>query len=398
MNLIFALGIILLSGLIAALLIEKIKLPYVTGYIIMGIIIGPYVLNLIPKTFLRNTDIIANFVLSIVAFMISRNFSYSVFKKTGKQIIFVSMFEATGAWLFVTLGVFLLLHKPLYIALLFGALAAATDPASILLVSRQYRTKGPVTNVLLGTVAIDDAWGLIIFVISMILAIQMKSGASANISPVKMILGAILEIVYTLGIGAAMGFIFSYLARFIRTKGYRLIYTLGFITLTAGIAMHFHYSPLLACMALGTVIVNFAPNEGTYFEGIEFFAEPLMLVLFILIGAGFELKAITTIGLIGAVYIGMRFVGKYLGASIGAFLSKAPKTVRKFVGLGLVPQAGVALGMAILGKEYFPQAGNYIMTVIVATTLVLEVIGPPITQLTFNLAGEIPKNREAKRK
>jgi NhaP-type Na+/H+ or K+/H+ antiporter len=398
MNLIFALGIILLSGLIAALLIEKIKLPYVTGYIIMGIIIGPYVLNLIPKTFLRNTDIIANFVLSIVAFMISRNFSYSVFKKTGKQIIFVSMFEATGAWLFVTLGVFLLLHKPLYIALLFGALAAATDPASILLVSRQYRTKGPVTNVLLGTVAIDDAWGLIIFVISMILAIQMKSGASTNISPVKMILGAILEIVYTLGIGAAMGFIFSYLARFIRTKGYRLIYTLGFITLTAGIAMHFHYSPLLACMALGTVIVNFAPNEGTYFEGIEFFAEPLMLVLFILIGAGFELKAITTIGLIGAVYIGMRFVGKYLGASIGAFLSKAPKTVRKFVGLGLVPQAGVALGMAILGKEYFPQAGNYIMTVIVATTLVLEVIGPPITQLTFNLAGEIPKNREAKRK
>ncbi len=398
MNLIFALGIILLSGLIAALLIEKIKLPYVTGYIIMGIIIGPYVLNLIPKTFLRNTDIIANFVLSIVAFMISRNFSYSVFKKTGKQIIFVSMFEATGAWLFVTLGVFLLLHKPLYIALLFGALAAATDPASILLVSRQYRTKGPVTNVLLGTVAIDDAWGLIIFVISMILAIQMKSGASTNISPVKMILGAILEIVYTLGIGAAMGFIFSYLARFIRTKGYRLIYTLGFITLTAGIAMHFHYSPLLACMALGTVIVNFAPNEGTYFEGIEFFAEPLMLVLFILIGAGFELKAITTIGLIGAVYIGMRFVGKYLGASIGAFLSKAPKTVRKFVGLGLVPQAGVALGMAILGKEYFPQAGNYIMTVIVATTLVLEVIGPPITQLTFNLAGEIPENREAKRK
>ncbi len=202
MNLIFALGIMLLSGLIAALLIEKIKLPYVTGYIIMGIIIGPYVLNLIPKTFLRNTDIIANFVLSIVAFMISRNFSYSVFKKTGKQIIFVSMFEASCAWLFVTLGVFLLLHKPLYIALLFGALAAATDPASILLVSRQYRTKG----------------------------------------------------------------------------------------------------------------------------------------------------------LIGTVYIGMRFVRKYLRASIGAFLSKAPKTVRKFVGLGLVPQAGIALGMAILGKGYFLQA------------------------------------------
>ncbi len=398
MNLIFAFGIMLLLGLIAALAIEKIKLPYVTGYIIMGILIGPYLLNLVPKTFLRNTDIIANFVLSIVAFMISRNFSYSVFKKTGKQILFVSMLEASGAWLFVTLGVFLFLHKPLYVSLLFGALAAATDPASTLMVSRQYKTRGPVTNVLLGTVAIDDAWGLIIFVISMILAIQMKSGSSANISPVKMILGAILEIVYTLGIGAAMGFIFSYLARFIHTKGYRLIYSLGFIALTAGIAMYFHYSPLLACMALGTVVVNFAREESVYFEGIEFFAEPLMLVLFVLVGAGFNLKAITTIGLIGAIYIGMRFTGKYLGATTGAFLSKAPETVRKFVGLGLVPQAGVALGMAILGKEYFPQAGNYIMTVIVATTLVLEVIGPPITQLTFNLAGEIPKNREAKRK
>ncbi len=398
MNLIFALGVMLLLGLIAALAIEKIKLPYVTGYIIMGILIGPYVFNLVPKTFLRNTDIIANFVLSIVAFMISRNFSYSVFKKTGKQILFVSMLEASGAWLFVTLGVFLFLHKPLYVSLLFGALAAATDPASTLMVSRQYKTRGPVTNVLLGTVAIDDAWGLIIFVISMILAIQMKSGSSAHISPVKMMLGAVLEIVYTLGIGAAIGFIFSYLARFIHTKGYRLIYTLGFISITAGIAMYFHYSPLLACMALGTVAVNFAYDENAYFESIEFFAEPLMLVLFVLVGAGFNLKAITTIGLIGAVYIGMRFIGKYLGATTGATLSKAPETVRKFVGLGLVPQAGVALGMAILGKEYFPQAGNYIMTVIVATTLVLEVIGPPITQLTFSLAKEIPgRRKEAER-
>ncbi len=394
MNLIFALGVMLILGLFAALLIEKIKLPYVTGYIIMGIIIGPYALKLVPSRFLNNSDLIANFVLSIVAFMISRNFSYSVFKKTGKQILFVSSLEASGAWIFVTLGVFLFLHKPLYIALLFGALAAATDPASTLMVSRQYRTKGPVTSVLLGTVAIDDAWGLIIFVISMILAIQMKSGANAHISPLKMILGAILEIVYTLGIGAAIGFVFSYFAKFIYSKGYRLIYTLAFISITAGIAMHLHYSPLLACMALGTVVVNFAPSENIYFEGIEFFAEPLMLVLFVLVGAGFDLKAITTIGLIGAIYIGMRFLGKYLGATTGAILSKAPETVKKFVGLGLVPQAGVALGMAILGKEYFPQAGNYIMTVIIATTLVLEVIGPPITQLTFTLAKEIPPKEE----
>ncbi len=390
MNLIFSFGVMLILGLFAALLIEKIKLPYVTGYIIMGIIMGPYVFHLVPAKFLNNSDLIANFVLSIVAFMISRNFSYSVFKKTGKQILFVSMLEASGAWLFVTLGVFLFLHKPLYIALLFGALAAATDPASTLMVSRQYRTRGPVTSVLLGTVAIDDAWGLIIFVISMVLAIQMKSGIGANISPAKMILGALLEIVYTLGIGAAIGFVFSYLARFIHTKGYRLIYTLAFISLTAGIAMYLHYSPLLACMALGAVVVNFSTDESTYFEGVEFFAEPLMLVLFVIVGAGFDLKAITSIGLVGAIYIVMRFTGKYLGATTGATLSKAPDTVRKFVGLGLVPQAGVALGMAILGKAYFPQAGNYIMTVIIATTLVLEVIGPPITQLTFGLAGEIP--------
>ncbi len=395
MNVIFSLGVMLILGLIAAILIEKIKLPYVTGYIIMGILIGPFVFNLVPKNFLNHTDIIANFVLSIVAFMISRNFSYSVFKKTGKHILFVSISEATGAWLFVTLGVFLFMHKPLYEALLFGALAAATDPASTLMVSRQYKTKGPVTSVLLGTVAIDDAWGLIIFVISMIIAIQMKSGASANISPVKMLFGAVMEIVYTLGIGAIIGIVFSYFARFVRSKGYRLIYTLGFISLTAGIAMYFHYSPLLACMALGTVAVNFAKGEGELFEGIEFFAEPLLLVLFVLVGAGFKLNAILTIGAIGATYILMRFTGKYLGATLGATLSKAPRTVKKFVGLGLVPQAGVALGMAILGKEYFPQAGNYIMTVIVATTLVLEVIGPPITQLTFKLAGEIPERRKA---
>ncbi len=397
MNLIFAFGLMLILGLFAALLIEKIKLPYVTGYIIMGIIVGPYVFNLVPNTFLHRSDLIANFVLSIVAFMISRNFSYSVFKKTGKQILFVSILEASSAWLFVTLGVFLILHKPLYVALLFGALAAATDPASTLMVSRQYHTKGPVTNVLLGTVAIDDAWGLIIFVISMILAIQMKNGSSANISPVKMLVGAVLEIIYTLGIGAAIGFVFAYLTRFVHTKGYRLIYTLAFISLTAGIAMRLHYSPLLACMALGAVVVNFTTDESAYFEGVEFFSEPLMLVLFIIVGAGFNLKAITSIGLIGATYIIMRFLGKYMGATFGATLSKAPATVRKYVGLGLVPQAGVALGMAILGKEYFPQAGNYIMTVIIATTLVLEVVGPPITQFTFSLAKEIPKNKEVLR-
>jgi NhaP-type Na+/H+ or K+/H+ antiporter len=398
MNLILGFGLILFLGLFASFFISKIRLPGVTGYIIMGILIGPYVFRIVPKEFLNNSDLIANFVLSIVAFMISRNFSYSTFKRTGKHILFVSILEASGAWLFVTLGIYFFMKQPLYLALLFGALAAATDPAATLLVSREFKTRGPVTNVLLGTVAIDDAWGLIIFVISMIIAIQMKTGGSAHISPIKMVLSAVLQIVFTLGIGAIMGFMFSFLSRYMRTKGFKLIYTLAFICLTAGIATYFHYSPLLACMALGTIIVNFSKDESEYFDSIEFFAEPLLLILFIIVGAGFDFKALASIGVIGIVYIVMRFAGKYLGARTGATISKAPATVKKFIGLGLVPQAGVALGMAVLGKQYFPQAGNYILTVIIATTLILETFGPPITKFTFSISGEIPGTKEIKNK
>ena len=388
-NIVLASGLILIFGIIIAYFIEKLKLPVVTGYIILGILLGPYVARLVPKTLLTHSNLIANVVLSIVAFMISRNFSYTTFKKTGKQILSVSLLEASGAWLFVTLGVFFFLRKPLYIALLLGALSAATDPASTLMVSREYKTRGPVTTVLLGTVAIDDAWGLIIFVISMIIAIQTKGANTVHISPLKMIGGAFLEIVYTLGIGVATGFIAVPLSRLVHHKSSKLILSLGFILLTAGIAMYFHYSPLLACMALGTVVVNFVKGEADYFEGIEFFAAPLLLVLFVVVGAGFNFKALASIGAVGGVYIVMRFIGKYTGATIGATLSKAPKTVRKYVGIGLVPQAGVALGMAVLGEEYFPGVGQYILTVIIATTLILEVFGPPITKVVFKKAGEI---------
>jgi len=389
MNIMLGLGLILILGIVAVYFIEKVKLPAVTGYIILGILLGPYVFHLMPKTLLENSNLIANFVLSIVAFMISRNFAYSVFKRTGKQILFVSFLEATGAWLFVTVGIFLFLKKPLYVALLFGALAAATDPASTLVVSRQYKTRGPVTNVLMGTVAIDDAWGLIIFVISMVIAIQMKGNSAVHISPFRMIGSALCEIVYTLGIGGIMGFIAVSLSHLTQHRPSKLILTLGFILATAGIAMYFHYSPLLACMALGTVMVNFVEGERDYFEGIEFFAAPLLLILFAVVGAGFNLKAITTIGAIGSIYIVMRFIGKYLGATTGAILSKAPKSVIKYAGMGLVPQAGVALGMAVLGEQYFPGVGQYILTVIIATTLVLEIIGPPITKIVFEKAGEV---------
>jgi NhaP-type Na+/H+ or K+/H+ antiporter len=393
MNAIFSIGFILILGFIAARLINKLKLPSVTAYLILGILIGPSLGNLVSPDLLSASGFISNIVLGLIAFSIGQNFSRDNFSRIGRSVFWISLLEAGGAWILVTLAFLLILKQPFYISLLFGAISAATAPAATVMVVREHKSKGTFTDTLLGVVAIDDAWCLIIFAFSLAIAKAVAMHVSSNLFILNVMLKSIL------GIGGAfvLGWIISLLAsafsKYIRTPTEGLIYSLGFIFSTIGLSLLLHFSVLLACMFLGASLVNLKKMQLNFFETIKTIDSPLYLLFFVLAGANLEIGLFKGIGLIGIVYLIFRIAGKIGGAQLGSLIAHASAGVRKYLGFALIPQAGVALGCALIVKADFPQAGGMIFTTIIATTVVYELIGPICTKLALEKAGEIRKEQ-----
>jgi Kef-type K+ transport system membrane component KefB len=346
-------------------------------------------LKLIPVAILNLSGLISNIVLGIIAFSIGQNFSRDNFRKIGKSVIWISVLEACGAWFLVTLVFFLILRQPFYISLLFGAIASATAPAATVMVIREYRAKGNFTDTLLGVVAIDDAWCLIIFAISLAISQAIHSHMVDTFFLVKVFLNSILSIFGAFVLGGVMAVILTYFSRFIRTQAEFLIFTLGLILLSIGIATWLHLSVLLANMFLGAVLVNINKSSLNPFEVLKTVDSPLFLLFFVLAGANLEIRLLPQLGLIGLAYLISRLVGKVTGAGLGAHISDASKSIKKYLGLGLVPQAGVALGCALVAKNDFPAIGGMIFTTVVATTVVYELVGPLCTKYALQKAGEI---------
>jgi len=388
-NVLLGAGIILLAGFLVARFAYKVKLPSVTTYLILGIIIGPALLNLVPESITRASGVISNFVLAIIAFSIGQNFSLNSFKKIGKSVLWISILEATGAWLLVMLAL-LAFRVPFYLALVFGSLAAATAPAATVMVIRDYRSKGPFTDTLLGVVAIDDAWSLIIFAVSLAVARALYFSTSVNqLYVLKVISKSLLEILGALGLGAVVAYLVNFVSRLVRNPAELLIYTLGFILLTAGLAMQLHLSVLLASMFLAIVLVNISDTSFKFFESLRGIDSPLYLIFFVIAGASMDVLSLSKIGIIGSAYIVARIIGKMLGAYTGARISHASANIKKYLGLGLMPQAGVVLGCALIAKANFPEVGDIILTTILATTVVYELVGPSCTMFALKKAGEI---------
>jgi len=388
-NTILGLGFILLAGLFSARLISKIKFPAVTAYLIIGILIGPSLLKLIPIGILNSSGLISNIVLGIIAFSIGQNFSRDNFRKIGKSVVWISVLEACGAWILVTLVFLFILRQPFYISLLFGALSSATAPAATVMVIREYRAKGSFTDTLLGVVAIDDAWCLIIFAISLAISQAIHSHMVAAFFLIKVFLSSILSIFGAFVLGGVIAILLSYFSRFIRTQAELLIFTLGLIFSTIGIAIWLHLSVLLASMFLGAVLVNINKSSSSPFDVLKTVDSPLFLLFFVLAGANLEIGLLSKLGLIGSVYLVFRVIGKVAGARLGAHISGASNNIKKYLGLGLVPQAGVALGCALVAKNDFPNIGSMIFTTIVATTVVYELFGPLCTKYALQKVGEI---------
>ncbi len=392
MNTLLALALAVGAGLLFSRLAKLVHLPNVTGFLIGGLVVGPSVLGLIPQKTADSFAVITEVALGFIAYSIGAEFKLSYIRKIGVKPLTITAFEALTAVFLVdavlitcsSLGVpgFSL---PMCIAL--GSIAAATAPAATLMVIRQYKAKGPVCDMLLPVVAMDDAVGLIAFAISMNIAQAFTSGAAITVG--SMLLIPLLEIVGSIALGMALGLILSFLARFFASRGNKLALTIAFILLALALCDMFNLSNLLCIMMLGAVMTNVSKAADVIVEQTDRFTPPVFLLFFVISGADLNLSVLPTVGIVGVCYIVMRVVGKWIGAMTGSRLVKAHPSVQKYLGLTLIPQAGVAIGMAQLALTRLPAYGHQIQAVVLAGTLIYELIGPVVTKYALTKAGEI---------
>lgn len=385
LNTLLDLAIMIFAGMFCGRMAKHLHLPNVTGYLVAGLLIGPSVLGLLSEDFLEATSIISDVALGFIAFSIGNEFKLSYFKRVGIAPIVIACLESLFAVLFVVLGL-IISGQSVPFSLVLGAIAAATAPAATIMVIKQYRAKGPVTESLLSVVAIDDATALILFSLAVAIAQTLTtSGAglgAALLSPLKEIGGAI-------AVGAVLGFIFLIPLRFFKKQGNRLSLIVGFIFAGLGLAKWLGLSNLLLCMAMGAVIANFSPDVGKLMDICDSVTPPVFMLFFVASGADLKLSVLPTVGIIGVVYIILRVIGKIFGASLGGILCKCDKTVRKYLGPCLLPQAGVAIGLSLAAGTAVPEHASQIRAVILCATLIYELIGPAITKLSLKKAGEI---------
>ena len=374
------------SGMAFGRLVKLIKLPNVTGYLLAGLILGPSVLKIIPKDTIDGIAVISEVALGFIAFSIGNEFKMSYFKKVGASPIVIAGFEALFAVICVC-TVLVLFGNDLSFSLVLSSIAAATAPAATIMVIRQYKAKGPVTETLLSVVALDDAAALMLFGISVAVAGMLNS--TSNISVLSMILSPILEIVGALVIGAVLGMILTYFIRFFKKDGNRLSLAVGFVFIGIGIADMTGVSSLLLCMALGATFVNFSKQALPVMKVVDAVTPPIFMLFFVASGAALDLSVLPMIGIVGVIYVILRVVGKVLGTYLGATICKCDKKIKKYLGYALLPQAGVAIGLSLAATTVVPSYGQTIRAVVLCATFIYELIGPGITKIALKKAGEI---------
>lgn len=386
LNLLTCLAIAMVLALLSSKVMKIVKLPNVTGYLIIGLIAGPYCLNLIPAGTVDALNIIPSVALGFIAFSIGSEFRISFLKKVGKAPVIIAITESLGAVIVVDLAL-IITGSDVPFSLCLGAIAAATAPAATLMVVKQYKAKGEVTETLLAVVALDDATALMFFGISVAVAKTIGQGSTS--SPAMAILSPVTEIVGALLLGAVSGFIFRMLVKWFTGRGNRLGVTYAMVFACIGIADMLGLSSLLACMMLGAVLANTSNVSDAIFEQTDRITPPLFMMFFFLSGAALDVTIIPQVGVIGIIYVVFRVIGKVSGTAFGAKVSHASTNVRKYLGFTLVPQAGVAIGLATTAMSVVPEYGPRIRTIILCGTVIYELTGPVITKMALKRAGEI---------
>ncbi len=407
-NIFLTLSIALLAGLLLSRVAKKIELPAVTAYLVAGVLIGPYLLGQFGIGFdheansPENYKILCDLALGFIAFAIGNEFRLEQLKKIGKQATIVGIGQAVLTTIVVDAGLIALSfilpegYLPLPAAIILGAVATATAPAATLMVVRQYKAKGPVTDMLLPVVALDDAVGLVIFAISFGVAGAINTG---TVDPVSMIVNPLIEVVLSLILGAVMGWLFSFCERFFHSRSKRMAVSVTFVMLTVAISslkfevghIHIAFSSLLSCMMLGTIFCNICDFSEELMERADRWTAPLLILFFVISGAELNLSVFANwvFVVIGVAYIAFRSVGKYYGATISAKISGCDPNIVKYLGITLLPQAGVALGMASQALTFGGETGTLVQSITLFAVLIYELVGPFLTKIALTKAGDI---------
>ena len=391
-------GIMITIGLLGGMLSNRIKFPRVSGYIIVGILLSPSVLNLVSRDVIGRLDIVTHASLGIIAYLIGTSLHFGAIRKLGKSISCITPLQSLGAWLVVTLALVFLIplipnisgatssvnHVPL--ALVIGAIASATAPAVTMAVIRELKAKGPFTTTLLAVVALDDAIAIIGFAVASGIVHTMMNGGGVSLH--HMLAVPSLEILLSIGIGTALGFALTSITKIVKTRALLLTMVLGIILLCTGLSNFLGISLIMANMTIGFIVANRSENREpvVVIEGVE---EVVFNIFFVLAGMHFDSSVVRTAGILAAIVFGVRFAGKYFGTVIGARLSQASTSIRKYLGLALVPQAGVALGLALLAAEMFPSLGNLLFNIVLGSVIINELVAPPLTKFAITRSGEV---------
>ncbi len=427
MAILFTLSIALFAGLMLSRLAKLVNLPAVTAYLVAGVLIGPFCLGLFnieglgfTKEVMENKtfQLISDVALGFIAFAIGNEFRLSQLKTIGKSATIIGILQAVITTLLVdavliVLAICNVIALP--VAIILGAVASATAPAATLMVVRQYKAKGPVTDTLLPVVALDDAVGLVLFSVSFGIAKGLMSG---SVNVLSIVVEPVIEVVISIGLGTIMGYVFTFFERFFHSRSKRLSMSVAFVLVTVAISsipnmhignVHIAFSPLLSCMMLGTIFCNICDFSEGLMDRLDRWTAPIFILFFVLSGAELDLSVFTNVMiiLIGVVYIVVRCAGKYFGASLSSKLAKSPANVKKYLGITLFPQAGVALGMAIKVTQYCSQftdpkileVGVIVQNIILFSVLIYELVGPFLTKIALTKAGEIdPEGKVSARK
>ena len=410
METLLSISIALCAGLLISRFVKPLKMPAVTGYLIAGILIGPYCLGRLGVTGLGFTSrgevkalsLFNDVALGFIAFAIGNEFRLSQLKKTGRQATVIGIFQALVAALLVDV-VLIALHEfvlgdklPLADAITLGAIATATAPAATLMVVRQYKAKGKLTDLLLPIVALDDAVGLIVFSVSFGIAKALNLGMFDLTS---ILLEPILEIIASLLLGLIMGIIFSAVEKYFKSNSKRLSLSITFVILTVALSMmEFHigtvkvgFSSLLVCMMLGTVFCNVCDFSEEIMGKTDRWTAPLFILFFVLSGAELELSVLGDAAIvgIGLAYIVTRSLGKYLGAYISAKAVHCEPLIQHYLGITLLPQAGVALGMSVTVAQTLGAGGQMVRNIVLFGVLIYELVGPTLTRIALTKSGDI---------
>ena len=407
----------LLVGLILTRFAKLIGLPAVTAYLVTGIIFGPFVLGRLGVDGLgfnslaqvKSYSILCDLALGFIAFSIGNEFRLSQLKKIGKQATVIGIFQAVFTTVLVDIALiaFSLLRPdvlPIEGAIILGAIASATAPAATLMVIKQYKAKGEVTDVLLPVVALDDAVGLVLFAISFGVAKTISVG---DIQLTSVVLEPILEVILSLALGAVMGFLFNFFERFFHSRSKRMAVSVGFVMLTVAISslkfeiagVHVAFSSLLSCMMLGTVFFNICDFSEELMDRVDRWTAPLYILFFIISGAELDFNVFSQIMiiLVGVIFIVVRSAGKYTGAMLSAKMTNSSPNIVKYLGITLLPQAGVAIGMASKALA-LGEVGVIVQSVTLFAVLIYEMVGPYLTKIALVKSGDIiPEQKRSSR-